>query len=234
MFTVLPHCFHVKVDFCVPVLCIKNVISKTPLEFRISYRLGGKSRGIKLRCGSSEAVLSWIDRLQLRNTGRNQPNLVDSEPSVKRVDKVQLTSEARIQSKVIDSEPSLKKVDKFLSLLTGVIEAREREALTRLRAMMERSKVMKVGISLITSNTQLQIQLQQLQTLYILKAHSSYLVQSEALTAAESLAGLNEELLEKIDLVPLRIGLTNLKSVVDKADYKLKLRSLDALRMSSN
>jgi hypothetical protein len=54
-------------------------------------------------------------------------------------------------------------------------------------------------------------------------------VQSEALTAAESLAELNVDFLDKADKVPLHIGLTNIDSYVTKREFKLKLKALAEL-----
>ena len=54
-------------------------------------------------------------------------------------------------------------------------------------------------------------------------------VQSEALTAAESLAELNVDFLDKADKVPLHIGLKNIDSYVTKSEYKLKLKALAEL-----
>lgn len=65
---------------------------------------------------------------------------------------------------------------------------------------------------------------------YLLLNHSLLVVQTEALTAAESLAGMNEEFLDRLDSVPKRIGLKNVVSLVEKGHFKLKLTALDRLR----
>lgn len=68
---------------------------------------------------------------------------------------------------------------------------------------------------------------------YLLLKHSLLVVQTEALTAAESLAGMNEEFLVRLDSVPKRIGLKNVVSLVEKGHFKLKLTALDRLRRKS-
>jgi hypothetical protein len=89
-----------------------------------------------------------------------------------------------------------------------------------------------IAISPIVAVLRARIRLRLLEALYALQTNVTSRVQSEALTAAESLAEMNEELLAKIDRVPLQIGIGSLKSAIEKNDFKLKLRALNSLRMS--
>ena len=66
-----------------------------------------------------------------------------------------------------------------------------------------------------------------------LSVHSTRSIKNEALTAAESLASINEEFLNKIDSLPLHVGVKNISSLVSMNDYKMKLVALNELGRST-
>jgi hypothetical protein len=82
------------------------------------------------------------------------------------------------------------------------------------------------SIRLLCASLRASLQLRKCQVLGVLRANSILLVQSEALTAAESLASMNEEFIAKMEANSLTIGAHSMKAAVDKTAYRLKLKAM--------
>lgn len=63
-----------------------------------------------------------------------------------------------------------------------------------------------------------------------LERHYRVSIQSEALKAAESLASLNEDFLDRLDTIPLQIALSHVGKLVYIDEYRSKLLALSKLK----
>ena len=66
--------------------------------------------------------------------------------------------------------------------------------------------------------------------LFMMMRRSVSTIQCDALTAAESLAAMNMECLNKLDSMPLQIGVKTISALVAMTDFKLKLFAMNELR----
>ena len=176
---------------------------------------------LKLRCSCSKVRDTLVDEIQQGRTGKT--SLATPSPEAlnisSNVDQYSITEFAFRNALLILQRRANETLNYAIRRIHAVFKSeRERAAKTRLLAfylfgllthLVRRGK--NIAFNLMVKN-------------------SVDSLQTEALTAAESLASLNEEFLNRMDSLPLQIGLKNISSFKSVNDFKLKMLALNELR----
>ena len=201
-------------NLSIPGISVSSARQVSPNEILITYTICSKTKQESFVFQSDEKAANWLAvMLRVNNTDvlKDEVDPANScggaimDAPYKDDSPVQHISDIQIQD--------LKAANIDTCLNQSVVDDRKRE-----------SAVRRIMSSIRTQQIK-----EQSSAFHCLMRHSLLVVQTEALTAAESLAGMNEEFLERLDLVPLRIGLKHVVSLVERGHFKLKLTALDRL-----
>lgn len=189
---------------------METILSVTQIkhhEVAVNYRMGEENRRIVMS-GNSPAeaskIYSWLK--SLGSSSRQ---------------------ERRIEMKIHHAS-GLLALTAFFAMKTGSLK---REYLHLLRRPLGNSSTSSARLFVLLLNGSLRAKFStmKLHALHFLKLNSISGIQSEALTAAESLANMNEEFIAKIEATPLVIGVHSVKTAIEKNEYRLKLKALHDL-----
>jgi hypothetical protein len=211
-----------QLNYSLPLYCIQAVTKRSIRGIDISYRWNFQKNGISIRFPNEEERDDFYLLLQQGKTSTTQQRQIDSEMNISsnveqysRHEYVLRNALRIFQSKVHEVESST--LRKMFSLCNS---EKERARTTKLLALCVNSALCRL------------VQRRQSMALSLIFKNSVNSVQTEALTAAESLASLNEEFLNRMDSVPLQIGMKNISSLLAMNDFKLKMTALNGLRFN--
>lgn len=186
----------------------------------IIYELEGQQRSITIKFSRSEVKNDWMEYLQV-SCARAR------EATTEAVD-------------VLNTSSNLEQYGKHEFVLRNCVQLLQRKfdqvtfwALIRLPTLRRPDTSRSASIHLLVAVLAKKAILDSQAVIHRLSVHLTRSIQSEALTAAESLASMNEEFLNKMDSLPLQVGVKNISSLVSMNGFKMKLVALNELRRST-
>ena len=206
--------------FCIPLKSVINTRSIKNTIIQCDFRLNGKVCSEYFRFSKSQARDELV-------------NILKAEISKDSIQARQRGSDTHIpKTDSVKGHERSTALKRLTDIITRKINSMLFQSLLQLIKSKNDHSRMTLFSLCVVSQIERSLRRSTHSALLALAKNSVVSIQTEALTAAESLASLNEEFLTKIDSVPLQIGLKNISSLMSMTDFKLKMIALNELRFN--